>query len=342
MEIKHTETTATQECDLLIIGTSKDAHIDRVIKFIDKKIRAHRLDIDRFPTEISISIFIEKGEHTFAMIDKATGVCVNLKNSKAVWFRRIGMPIIDKSIVIPAHKTFALSEAEHLISCLPLFLEKAEWVSDFYATKSASIKPYQLRIAAETGLTIPSTLISNDPSAVLGKSKKWRRSIYKTLSTPNINYNNGRSIIYTRSLSPSDFDNIDAVRYCPCQFQPNIPKKFELRITYIGGKFFPVAIYSQEHKTSKVDWRAGMDLIEYKEHTIPNEVKDLIAQLMKRLGLRYGAIDMIVTPDERHVFLEVNPHGAWGWLEDETSLNISQEFGMYLTSICSPRDLADH
>jgi hypothetical protein len=36
---------------------------------------------------------------------------------------------------------------------------------------------------------------------------------------------------------------------------------------------------------------------------------------MADLGLNYGAIDIIVTPDGRHVFLEVNPVGEFFWLE---------------------------
>jgi D-alanine-D-alanine ligase-like ATP-grasp enzyme len=36
---------------------------------------------------------------------------------------------------------------------------------------------------------------------------------------------------------------------------------------------------------------------------------------MKYFGLNYGAIDMIVTPDERYIFLEINPVGEFFWLE---------------------------
>ena len=34
------------------------------------------------------------------------------------------------------------------------------------------------------------------------------------------------------------------------------------------------------------------------------------------LGLEFGAIDMIKTKDRRYVFLEVNPDGQFGWIED--------------------------
>lgn len=36
---------------------------------------------------------------------------------------------------------------------------------------------------------------------------------------------------------------------------------------------------------------------------------------MASLGLNYGAIDIIVTPDGQHLFLEINPVGEFFWME---------------------------
>ena len=37
----------------------------------------------------------------------------------------------------------------------------------------------------------------------------------------------------------------------------------------------------------------------------------------------YSAMDLIVTPDGRHVFLENNPCGQYGWVEAVTGLPIT-------------------
>lgn len=44
---------------------------------------------------------------------------------------------------------------------------------------------------------------------------------------------------------------------------------------------------------------------------------------MQLMCLRFAAIDMIVTPEGDHVFLEANPNGQWAWIEDETGLPIA-------------------
>jgi glutathione synthase/RimK-type ligase-like ATP-grasp enzyme len=46
-------------------------------------------------------------------------------------------------------------------------------------------------------------------------------------------------------------------------------------------------------------------------------------QFMAYFGLNYGAIDIIVTTDDRYVFLEVNPVGEFFWLELYAGLPIS-------------------
>ena len=49
---------------------------------------------------------------------------------------------------------------------------------------------------------------------------------------------------------------------------------------------------------------------------LPLDVATGLRQLAARLGLSYGAADLVVTPDGRHVFLEINPAGEWFWLDD--------------------------
>ena len=44
---------------------------------------------------------------------------------------------------------------------------------------------------------------------------------------------------------------------------------------------------------------------------------------MQRLGLEFGALDFVRTPEDRYVFLEVNPNGQWLWLDDSLNLGIT-------------------
>jgi glutathione synthase/RimK-type ligase-like ATP-grasp enzyme len=45
---------------------------------------------------------------------------------------------------------------------------------------------------------------------------------------------------------------------------------------------------------------------------------------MQALGLSFGAVDFIRTPEGEHVFLEVNPSGEWGMLQRDLGLPIAE------------------
>jgi hypothetical protein len=47
---------------------------------------------------------------------------------------------------------------------------------------------------------------------------------------------------------------------------------------------------------------------------------------MRSLGLVFGALDFVVTDkaDETHQFIEINPNGQWGWIENNTGQPISR------------------
>lgn len=72
----------------------------------------------------------------------------------------------------------------------------------------------------------------------------------------------------------------------------------------------------------------------YETVTLPDEITAKILAFMKPLGLVYGAFDFIVTPDGRYVFLEVNPGGAYMWVEAATGLAITPAIADALIESC--------
>jgi glutathione synthase/RimK-type ligase-like ATP-grasp enzyme len=107
-------------------------------------------------------------------------------------------------------------------------------------------------------------------------------------------------------------------------FQGHIPKKFELRITVVDHEVLAAEIHSQSTQRTRLDWRHyDHSHTPHRIHQLPERVRRACLDMVSRLGLRFGAIDMIVTPDDRYVFLEINPNGQWLWAEQQTGLPIS-------------------
>ena len=64
---------------------------------------------------------------------------------------------------------------------------------------------------------------------------------------------------------------------------------------------------------------------------LPGELQRSLLELMSRLSLTYGAIDLVLTPDGRYVFLEINPNGQWLWIDEMLSLGISHSIAEWLS-----------
>jgi glutathione synthase/RimK-type ligase-like ATP-grasp enzyme len=57
----------------------------------------------------------------------------------------------------------------------------------------------------------------------------------------------------------------------------------------------------------------------------------------KKLGLVYGAYDLIKSKNGKYYFLEVNTLGQWLWVEDLTGLQISKGIAEWLYKKSSKR-----
>jgi glutathione synthase/RimK-type ligase-like ATP-grasp enzyme len=197
----------------------------------------------------------------------------------------------------------------------------------------AEQKAWQLEVAAALGFDMPPTLITNSPEAFLAF---YREHDGQIISKP---IHNGivweatetqtaapvRAMAYTTLVTPRDVGYAAALRYCPTIVQAYVPKHLELRITVVGQQVFACEIHSQHTHHTRHDWRRyDLSHTPHRPHALPEPVRQLCLQLVARLGLCYGAIDMVLTPEGRYVFLEINPNGQFAWIEDLAGLPISE------------------
>ena len=190
-------------------------------------------------------------------------------------------------------------------------------------------KPWQLKLAGELGFEIPPTLMTSSPKDFLEFYREngghlVSKAVYNGCVPPGQTQSPDAAFIFTEVVSGRDVGYAHAVRYCPVTFQPYVPKELELRVTVVGRQVFAAAILSQATHRTRYDWR-HFDLYHtgHRPHDLPEAVSDRCLRLVERMGLTFGAIDLILTPDGRYVFLEINPSGQWMWIEDQARLPIS-------------------
>ena len=100
----------------------------------------------------------------------------------------------------------------------------------------------------------------------------------------------------------------------------------------MGANLFAAEILSQERESSSIDWRAtDYPDLKHEPHVLPDEIAAKCHEMVRTLGLSFGAIDLVRTPEDDYAFLEINPNGEWLWLEYQLDFPIAQSIADWLT-----------
>lgn len=196
----------------------------------------------------------------------------------------------------------------------------------------------QLWLAAEVGLQIPTTLYTTRLPAAQDFYQEHNESIiykpfraYRSVREDPRDQRTYATKLLTNRVQASDLVEREDFMPTPSIFQPYIEKQFELRIVVVGKQLFACAIHSQQSERSREDWRRyDFEHTPYEPYTLPEEIAAKLLQLMERLGLVFGSIDMIVTPSGEYVFLEVNPNGQFDWIAQLAHLPIYEHLAAML------------
>jgi glutathione synthase/RimK-type ligase-like ATP-grasp enzyme len=287
-----------------------------------------RWNLDRFPVGSSLTYRISN--QGFRTEIESDGRRIDLDRVGSIWCRGVqalGFP----SDLAAADRRFAEAESERVLTALYTVADVL-WINHPHCHIRANSKPAQLAVARALGFDIPATVVTNDPDEVRAFIAQSRgEMIYKAL-TQSLDTEPGKSL-FTSLMTKQALSEIDLIRITPGVFQELVSKAYELRVTVVGPHVFAVRIDSQSRVASKIDWRrlpfeadAAVDL--------SSETESKIHAFMKTFGLVYGAFDFIVTPDGRHVFLEVNPAGQYMWIESKLGLPITAALADALSEPC--------
>ena len=157
-----------------------------------------------------------------------------------------------------------------------------------------SNKPFMLRTAANCGLTVPQTIITNDME-MLEQLQGADGMIAKPVPGGG----------YTKLLADllADTPRRDGRSAAPAFVQRRMVTP-EVRIYGVGGRFIPFAVISDQ-LDYRADENSRVELLPL--DSVDPGVVAALARLMERLRMEYGAADFRTHPDTGElVFLEIN------------------------------------
>lgn len=312
---------------VLIVTHSKDNEsVDMVAGALAARGgHAVRLDTDRFPTEVRLSL-PQGGARTPGRL-RTPDVDVGLDEITAIWYRRSAIADGLPADMDRQQRKASVGESRRVLFG---FLDGfgVYILGGKSAISAAENKILQLNVAEGCGLQIPRTLVSNDPDQVRAFAAECPGGlITKMMHSFAIYGEEGEeNVVFTSPVTDEDLEDLDGLALCPMTFQEAIPKARELRVTVVGERVFTAGLTAHLGTEGQGDWRivGSKTELEWREDQLPRAVERGLLRLMDALGLDYGAADFIVTPDGRYVFLEVNPAGEFFWLQRAPGLPIAE------------------
>jgi ATP-GRASP peptide maturase of grasp-with-spasm system len=232
----------------------------------------------------------------------------------AFWYRR-------GELVIPNHIPDLMMNVKNHINTeirdlLIMIYKKLTLVNKTIGSifKSSVNKLSVLSTANELGLKIPKTLITTQRKDLEDFIGTHRAIITKAICTQLLFlYEKYRISSYTEDVTEKNFEKIPNT-FPPSLFQQKITKKYELRIFYLKGEFYPMAIFSQLDEQTATDFRKYNHQKPNRNvpFILPYEIQMKLKLLMDAFQLDTGSIDMVVDKNNDYYFLEVNPIGQFG------------------------------
>jgi glutathione synthase/RimK-type ligase-like ATP-grasp enzyme len=298
---------------ILIVGFESDPHVQEVRRFLHAEPLV--FDTGEFPATVLLDARFSSESASLRVLREKSR-WLDLGTIGAVWYRRINPLGLDPAITDTTARLFAWSEANEALLGVWYALD-CFWMNPPTADEIALRKIRQLQVARRLGLSIPETLVTNNPEAATefiqsrGPGEVIRKAFRNIREAPR----------ETAVVTQDDLRLIDSVRFTPVIFQRFIPGRLDLRVTIVDGEFFAASIESEPGY--EADYRTGLRTANVRPFTLPTDIADRLTGLMEAFNLRYGAVDLRVTPDGEYVFFEVNPAGEYMFISQRTDQPIS-------------------
>lgn len=320
---------------ILIFSVEEDLSTDEIICWLKHyNIEPVRLNRNDYITGLDID-----AETNGIEISYRGGSSFRLEDFAGFWYRRPGgtyYNIFGGDITNSDYNSYFQDEFMKIRDYVEQYIEDKPHLNNI--SDYENDKLLYLRNAVKCGLTVPEWIVSGSLDKLSSFRELHGNIITKTLNMPFFSLRKGSRLFeigYGTNMvteqNIDDFRSKGILNFLPTFFQRYIEKYVELRIFYLDGSFYAMAIFSQHSEKTRVDYR------NYDRESpnrcvpfnLPDDIKQRLTAFMNLTGLNCGSIDMILGTDYKYYFLEVNPVGQFQWLSHNCNYFIEQKIASY-------------
>lgn len=316
----------------LIFSKPQDRHIEPVAQILHARgCDVLWMDMADFPLNAMLTATLSPSgcAGTLAYQERV----LDLAQVKSVWWRRPKSPTIPPAYTA-AEGEFWVRENERGVTSAFLPAPGATfpfWVSSPDRIHYAARKPRQLVAAQALGLTVPKTILTNNPAQARAfyhecDGQIIAKAICRGVLDPDGEYLPGQArFIYTSAILHEHLAQMDQVRVMLHCFQQRIHKAMDLRVVVIGKQVFAIEIHAPTADAPvALDWRRDYSVLTYAVHQLPREIEIKLVQLVRGFGLQFSSMDVILSQEGEYVFIESNANGQFLWMSSATGLPLAE------------------
>ncbi len=176
------------------------------------------------------------------------------------------------------------------------------------------LKPHQLVLLRRAGLTVPATLVTNNPDELLEFKKEFGEVVYKPVA-------GGATckLLSDEDLAP---DRLKLLCAAPVLFQ-KLHAGDDIRVFVLNGRI----LCALEIETDALDYRGNEGSINVVD--LPEHVADMCIRAAECCSMKFTGIDLKRSKDE-YVLLECNPSPMFIGFQKGSGFPIDQELAKYL------------
>lgn len=320
---------------ILIFSSNDDYSTNKVVEWlVHYNVKFIRINSDEIVTN-KINVNIQK--NNFSITLKLNDILIDFNEVKSIWYRGGNLlrfvpnefQTIDKGLQQILLKNMS-SENNSLIDFFYSYSKNTSNIGSYDTYQLNKLEC--LKMASLVGLNVPNSLVTTSKQELIHFKNINKNIITKGIQEifegqyDSYGYYNSTEVV-TDEIIKDLPDNFFA-----SLFQENLSKRVEIRVFFLNNELYSSAIFSQLDPKTQLDFRN----YNYEKpnrmvvFNLPSQIKEKICELMNKMNLNTGSIDLIYTNDKEFYFLEINPVGQYDFVSKSCNYHLDKKIAKTL------------
>ena len=200
-----------------------------------------------------------------------------------------------------------------------------EWLTELDTMVSAENKLFQSLAAAQLGIAMPETIVTNDLTELIGALPE--EFVIKPLGPGHYYEGDEARVVYSTSLNRGS-PELEVLGAAPFLAQRKLQPRRHLRVVTVHDRLWAASLEGDEWP---LDWRksAGAHSA-FVVAEPPSDVIEGSLSLVERLNLGYSSQDWLLCDDACYL-VDVNPAGQWLFLPEPIASSVAESIARWLS-----------